>query len=77
MNAKNGTAFATKCAPRRARIASPRARSRRRREVTTTRRRPGTACFRVGTLGLSNRVFVFSSLAPPRSKRARRGRQRR
>ena len=34
MNAKNGMAFVTKFAPRRACIASPRVRSRGRREVT-------------------------------------------
>ena len=56
MNAKNGMAFVTKFAPRRACIASPRVRSRGRREVT---RNAGgdvesfhnqTTIFRVGTL---------------------------
>ena len=43
MNAKNGTAFVTKFAPRRACIAPPRARSRECREVTRIQEQPRTS----------------------------------
>ena len=81
MNAKNGMAFVTKFAPRRACIASPRVRSRGRREVT---RNAGgdvesfhnqTAIFRVGTLASRFVLKYFRTSAA--FKRARRGLRRR
>ena len=78
MNAKNGTAFVTKFAPRRACIAPPRARSRECREVTRIQEQPRTS-FPVARWAPEKAVsaqlarfvfFVFSSSAAFKRARA-------